>query len=82
MLIGAVLSSTLSVSAQTRLKDGAEIPDFVKTTIVTSLDRGATIGEGSLRVTGEPAGAVSSLLIPTTVRRGRPKRAHKGAARA
>ena len=116
-VIGAVLSSTLSFSAQTRLKDAAEVPDFVKTAIVTSLDQGASIGEGSLRVTGAPAGtentaafrkvaeivkasfvdatraaglvasvfvllgAVSSLLIPTTVRRGQPRKAHKEAAR-
>jgi EmrB/QacA subfamily drug resistance transporter len=116
-VIGAVLSSTLSFSAQTRLKEAGEIPAFVKTAIVSSLDRGASIGEGSLRVTGAPAGtentasfkkaaeivkasfvdatraaglvasvfvllgAVSSLLIPTTVRRGQPEKVRKGAAR-
>jgi hypothetical protein len=107
-VIGAVLSSTLSVSAQARLKDAQGVPDFVKTAIVSSLDKGASIGEGSLRVTGAPAGtentpefkkvaeiiklsfvdatraaglvaslfvllgAVSSLLIPTTIRRAAP----------
>ena len=104
-VIGAVLSSTLSTSAQGRLKDVTDVPDFVKTAIVASLDQGASIGEGSLRVSGAPAGtestvasrkvgeivkesfvdgtraaglvagifvllgAVSSLLIPTTVHR-------------
>jgi len=107
-VIGAVLSSTLSVSAQVRLKDAQGVPDFVKTEIVSSLDKGASIGEGSLRVTGAPTGtentpafnqvaeiiklsfvdatraaglvaslfvllgAVSSLLIPTTIRRAAP----------
>jgi EmrB/QacA subfamily drug resistance transporter len=115
-VIGAVLSSTLSVSAQDRLKDVQGVPDFVKTAIVSSLDKGASIGEGSLRVTGAPAGmentaasdavgeiiklsfvdaaraaglvasifvllgAVSSLLIPTTVRRAAPGKARKEVA--
>ncbi len=105
-VIGAVLASTLSFSAKSRLNDVTEVPGFVKTAIVSSLDQGASIGEGSLRVTGAPAGmessaafkavgvvikqsfvdatraagliasifvlmgAVSSLLIPTTIRRG------------
>ena len=107
-VIGAVLATTLSLSARTRLHDAAQVPDFVKTAIVSSLDQGASIGEGSLRVTGAPAGmessaafkavgvvikqsfvdatraagliasifvlmgAVSSLLIPTTIRRAAP----------
>jgi EmrB/QacA subfamily drug resistance transporter len=113
-VIGAVLSSTLSFSAQTRLNKVTGVPGFVKTAIVSSLDQGASIGEGSLRVTGAPAGmessaefkavgaiikqsfvdatraaglvasifvlmgAVSSLLIPTTIHRGRQARIRKG----
>ena len=104
-VIGAVLSTTLSLSAQTRLNTAADIPDFVKTAIVSSLDQGASFSEGSIGVKGAPAGtensaafkkvgevikesfvdatraaglvasifvllgAISSLLIPTTVRR-------------
>jgi hypothetical protein len=104
-VIGAVLATTLSLSARSRLNGVTDVPDFVKTAIVSSLDQGASIGEGSLRVTGAPAGmessaafkavgevikqsfvdatraagliasifvmlgAVSSLLIPTTIRR-------------
>jgi hypothetical protein len=115
-VIGAVLSSTLSVSAQDRLKNVQGVPDFVKTAIVSSLDKGASIGEGSLQVTGAPAGmentaassavgeiiklsfvdaaraaglvasifvllgAVSSLLIPTTIHRSGPRGKRKGVA--
>ncbi|MGA2976772.1 MAG: DHA2 family efflux MFS transporter permease subunit [Spirochaetia bacterium] len=115
-VIGAVLSTTLSLSAQARLKDAHDVPDFVKTAIVSSLDQGASIGEGSLRVTGAPPGtentpafkkvaeiikysfvdasraaglvasifvllgALSSLLIPTTVRRAETVKTRKGVA--
>jgi EmrB/QacA subfamily drug resistance transporter len=115
-VIGAVLSSTLSVSAQARLQDARDVPDVVKTAIVSSLDKGASIGEGSLRVTGAPPGtentpafkkvaeiiklsfvdaarasglvasvfvllgAVSSLLIPTTIRRAAPGKTRKEVA--
>jgi EmrB/QacA subfamily drug resistance transporter len=113
-VIGAMLASTLSFSARTRLNDVADVPNFVKTAIVSSLDQGASIGEGSLRVTGAPAGmestaafkvvgtvikesfvdatraaglvasifvllgAVSSLLIPTTIRREQNVKLQKG----
>ena len=107
-VIGAVLSTTLSLSAQPRLATVADIPPFVKNAIVTSLDRGASFSEGAIGVKGAPAGAantaaaqevgrvikesfvdatraaalaasifvllgaISSLLIPTTVRRAEP----------
>jgi EmrB/QacA subfamily drug resistance transporter len=113
-VIGAVLASTLSLSARSRLNEITDVPDFVKTAIVSSLDQGASIGEGSLRVSGAPAGmessaefkkvasvikesfvdatraagliasifvllgAVSSLLIPTTIRRGAHAKGQKG----
>ncbi|HET6487235.1 MAG TPA: DHA2 family efflux MFS transporter permease subunit [Spirochaetia bacterium] len=109
-VIGAVLSTTLSLSVQTGLKGVSEIPDVAKTAIVASLDRGATFSGGSVGVSGAPSGAegtpaavavekvikesfvnaaraatvaaslfvllgaVSSLLIPTTVRRAEPSR--------
>ena len=108
--------SQLSASAQTRLKDAQGVPDSAKTAIVSSLDKGASIGEGSLQVTGAPSementpeseavgqtiklsfvdaaraaglvaslfvllGAVSSLLIPTTIRRSEPRGTRKGVA--
>jgi EmrB/QacA subfamily drug resistance transporter len=59
-VIGAVLSTTLSISAQARLKDSTDIPEFVKTAIVSSLDKGAGIGEGSLRISGAPPGVADS----------------------
>jgi EmrB/QacA subfamily drug resistance transporter len=104
-VIGAVLSTTLSASAGTRLQGSAGLPDFVRTAIVSSLDKGATLGEGSFKISGAPPGmentaafkeigriikesfvdatraaglvagvfvlmgAVSSLLIPRTLRR-------------
>jgi EmrB/QacA subfamily drug resistance transporter len=117
-VIGAVLSSTLSLSAQARLDASTDVPDFVKTAIVSSLDRGAGVGEGgSLRVTGAPPGtedspasravgkiitasfvdasraaalvasafvllgAVSSLLIPATMRRAEQGKRAKEASR-
>ena len=59
-VIGAVLSTTLSLSAQTRLNAAADIPDFVKTAIVSSLDKGASFSEGSIGVKGAPAGTEST----------------------
>ena len=55
-IIGAVLSSTLSLSAHERLTSSTTVPDFVKTAIVSSLDKGATLGEGSFKVSGAPPG--------------------------
>ena len=104
-VIGAVLSSTLSVSAAAHLANVDGLPGIAQDGIVAALDKGATIGEGSLGgVTvpegmGDPKtiaavgaairdafidasraaaliasvfvllGAVSSLLIPRTMRR-------------
>ena len=104
-VIGAVLSSTLSVSAAAHLANVDGLPGIAQDGIVAALDKGATIGEGSLGgVTvpegmGDPTtiaavgaairdafidasraaaliasvfvllGAVSSLLIPRTMRR-------------
>jgi predicted MFS family arabinose efflux permease len=62
-VIGAVLSSTLSFSAQARLKDATDVPSFVKTAIVASLDQGASIGEGSLQTVGAPAGTESNTAF-------------------
>ena len=62
-VIGAVLSATLSHSAQARLAGDAKVPDFVKTAIVSSLDQGASIGEGSLQVRGAPAGMENSAAF-------------------
>jgi EmrB/QacA subfamily drug resistance transporter len=55
-VIGAVLSASLSVSAQERLRLSTDVPDTVKTAIIASLDKGATLGEGAVTVTGAPAG--------------------------
>ena len=55
-VIGAVLASTLSLSAKSRLATEAEIPDFVKAMIGKSLDEGVGVGEGSFRLSGAPSG--------------------------
>jgi EmrB/QacA subfamily drug resistance transporter len=55
-VIGAVLSTTLSLSAQTRLQESADVPAFVRNAIVSSLDQGASFSEGSIGVKGAPAG--------------------------
>ena len=105
-IIGAVLSSTLSLSAQSHLDQVEGLPGIAVDGIVAALDKGATIGQGSLGgVSGSrrngrrerpsrPSarrsrtassmppraaalvaslfvllGAVSSLLIPRTMRR-------------
>ncbi len=102
-VIGAVLSSTLSLSAQAHLADVDGLPGIAQDAIVAALDKGATIGSlGGVTVPegmGDPTtiaavgaairdafidasraaaliasifvllGAVSSLLIPRTMRR-------------
>ncbi len=55
-VIGAVLATTLSTSAKTRLAAETGVPDFVKTLIAKSLDEGVGVGEGSFRVSGARRG--------------------------
>jgi EmrB/QacA subfamily drug resistance transporter len=55
-VIGAVLGAGLSASARDRLAASTDVPDAVKTAIVSSLDKGATLGEGAVSVSGAPPG--------------------------
>jgi hypothetical protein len=62
-VIGAVLSAGISASARDRLAASTDVPDSVKTAIVSSLDKGAALGEGAVSVSGAPPGVETTAAF-------------------
>lgn len=55
-IIGAVLTTGISTSAQAQLDANQTIPPFVKTAIVQQIETGASAGEGQATLEGAPPG--------------------------